>query len=77
MHLPIQIRFTQVWRRGGYAFTGSVAAMTLVVGIAGPAAAAQLTLTWADTSTNEDGFKVERKREARGPMGSWFRWPPG
>src|SRR6266508_985698 len=30
------------------------------------AIAAQLTLTWTDNSTNEDGFKVERKTDTAG-----------
>jgi hypothetical protein len=37
-----------------------------------PASAAQLTLTWTDTSTNEDGFKVERKTESTGAYGQWW-----
>jgi hypothetical protein len=28
--------------------------------------AAQLHLTWTDNSNNEDGFKIERKKEASG-----------
>jgi len=69
MRSPIQIRFTQFWRRGGRAFTGSVAAVGLLLGIADPSAAAQLTLTWSDASTNEDGFKVERKTGSLGTYG--------
>jgi hypothetical protein len=36
-------------------------ALGLIVGAAGESGAAQLTLTWSQMSTNEDGFKVERK----------------
>ena len=28
--------------------------------------AAQLTLSWTDNSTNEDGFKIERKSDSTG-----------
>ncbi len=34
-----------------------------------PAFATQLTLTWADVSTNEDGFKIERKTGTAGVYG--------
>ncbi len=40
----------------------------LLVGLS-PAFAAQLTLTWADVSTNEDGFKIERKTGTAGVYG--------
>jgi len=37
--------------------------------LAGTAHAAQLTLTWSDASTNEDGFKLERKTGTTGAYG--------
>src|SRR5712692_9645595 len=42
--------------------------VVLLVGAVGPtlARAAQLTLTWTDTSVNEDGFKIERKAGTTG-----------
>ena len=67
--LPIRTRLTQACRRGGRALTGGLALVCLGVGVVGPAAAAQLSLTWADTSTNEDGFKVERKTGSTGAYG--------
>jgi len=42
---------------------------SLVVAAALPASAASLTLTWADSATNEDGFKVERKTGSTGAYG--------
>jgi uncharacterized repeat protein (TIGR02543 family) len=69
MHSSIRIRFTQGWRRGGRAITVGVSILCLLVGILEPAAAAQLTLTWADASTNEDGFKVEKKTGSLGAYG--------
>lgn len=36
-------------------------ALAFVVGGVGVVQAQQLTLTWTDTSNNEDGFRVERK----------------
>ena len=39
----------------------SVVAMAAIITLFGVAHAAQLSLTWTDTSTNEDGFKIERK----------------
>ncbi len=38
----------------------------LLVGTAAVATAAQLTLAWGDASTNEDGFKIERKTGTAG-----------
>src|SRR5258706_643267 len=37
----------------------------------GVAAAAQITVSWTDNSTNEDGFKVERKMGLLGTY-AWF-----
>jgi hypothetical protein len=37
--------------------------------LAGTAHAAQLTLTWSDASTNEDGFKIERATGTAGAYG--------
>ncbi len=40
----------------------------LLVSVA-PASAAQLSLTWTDASTNEDGFKIERATGTTGAYG--------
>ena len=69
MHSSIRIRFTQFWRRAGRAIAIGFSTVCLLIGLLGPAAAAQLTLTWADASTNEDGFKVERKTGSTGAYG--------
>ena len=69
MHSSIRIRFTQFWRRAGRAIAIGFSTVCLLIGLLGPAAAAQLTLTWADASTNEDGFKVERKTGSAGAYG--------
>jgi List-Bact-rpt repeat protein len=42
-------------------FTIAALALAIVPLSVGSALAAQLKLTWADNSTNEDGFKIERK----------------
>jgi len=59
-------------RSGG--FGGSIhilrlGCLSLVLLVATPGLAATLTLTWADVSTNEDGFKIERKAESTGAYG--------
>jgi uncharacterized repeat protein (TIGR02543 family) len=69
MHGLIRTRFTRLRCRGGRAITSGLAIVCLGVGVGGPAAAAQLSLTWADASTNEDGFKVERKAGSTGAYG--------
>jgi hypothetical protein len=41
----------------------------VALAVAVPALAASLTLTWTDSATNEDGFKVERKTGSTGAFG--------
>jgi len=52
------------WRGGA----GTIAA-AVIVALLGTAHAAQLSLTWTDASTNEDGFKLERKTGTTGAYG--------
>ena len=51
---------------GAQAIVASLCILSLFVGTAH---AAQLTLTWSDASTNEDGFKVERATGTTGAYG--------
>ena len=46
-----------------------VAGLFLLSSAIGAAQAAQLTLTWSDASTNEDGFKIERATGTTGAYG--------
>ncbi|MGZ5385678.1 MAG: fibronectin type III domain-containing protein, partial [Acidimicrobiia bacterium] len=61
-------RLFHVGSGGGRTLVVAFAALTFLLG-ALPAAAAILTLNWADASTNEDGFKVERKTGSTGTYG--------
>ncbi|RPI09110.1 MAG: hypothetical protein EHM71_06815, partial [Zetaproteobacteria bacterium] len=45
------------------------AVLPIYISLASLADAAILTLTWADASKNEDGFKVERKTGSGGAYG--------
>ena len=69
MRVPIRNRRTPRSIRGGWAIATGFWTVCLLVGLLEPASAAQLTLTWADASTNEDGFKVERKTGSTGAYG--------
>ena len=51
---------------GAQAIVASLCILSLFVGTAH---AAQLTLTWSDASTNEDGFKIERATGTTGAYG--------
>ena len=72
-----QIRLISPWMhrlvsavgRGGGVFIFSLGLLSLLLVVFTPAIAAQLTLTWTDNSTNEDGFKVERKTGSGGVYG--------
>ena len=52
------------WRR-----CASIVAVVGLLALVGAAHAAQLTLTWTDASTNEDGFKIERATGTAGAYG--------
>ena len=52
------------WRYGA-----STLAVTALLSCLGLAHAAQLSLTWTDASTNEDGFKIERATGTAGAYG--------
>ena len=69
MQRLIRNRRTQRSASGRRAIVAGFSGVCLLVGLLGPAAAAQLSLTWADASTNEDGFKVERKTGTTGAYG--------
>jgi len=47
----------------------SVVAAVLLLALSGVVHAAQLTLSWSDASTNEDGFKIERATGTAGAYG--------
>lgn len=66
MFVPIRNRRTPRSIRRGWLIAAGLSTLCLLVGLLGPAAAAQLSLTWVDASTNEDGFKVERKTGSAG-----------
>ena len=55
--------------RRGRVLACSLGLLSLLLGAATPAHAAQLTLTWSDASTNEDGFKIERATGTAGAYG--------
>ena len=65
---PMNRRF-HMGSRGKRGLVVALATLSIVLGILAPAHAAQLTLTWSDTSTNENGFKVERKTGTVGAYG--------
>jgi uncharacterized repeat protein (TIGR02543 family) len=69
MHFPIRNRRLPRPIRGGRAIATTFSTVCLLVGLLGPASAAQLSLTWVDASTNEDGFKIERKTGSAGAYG--------
>jgi uncharacterized repeat protein (TIGR02543 family) len=52
-------------------------AVTAILTLFGVAHAAQLSLTWTDTSTNEDGFTLERKTGSAGAYGQLASLPAG
>jgi len=62
-------RLFHVGSRGGRGLVVAFATLGLLLVSLTPAAAATLTLTWADASSNEDGFKVERKTGSTGAYG--------
>ena len=66
----LAVRFSRqragVWRRRAYACVSAAVALIVLFGVAH---AAQLTLTWTDASTNEDGFKIERATGTTGAYG--------
>src|SRR5512139_4336360 len=65
---PMRRRFHRR-SRGKRGLVLAVATLSIRIGILAPAQAAQLTLTWTDSSSNEDGFKVERKTGTTGAYG--------
>jgi hypothetical protein len=58
-------RFLQTFGRGGCSLVAGLALLNLFL-VVHPAHAAQLSLTWSDASTNEDGFHVQRKAGTTG-----------